>query len=588
MEKNTAWAIGLSTIVLVGFMVTQTILFPAPKKETAEAAVQKTAAEQLPQSVTTDKNHSIIADTSEPVEQEQVYVIKTNKAKITFSNRGGDIIGYELLDHRDRDTGKGIEMADNVSDSNRAFSISLGRSNSKIINDIFTVHQIDQYTIGFYKKFETKNEDGTPGYFTLVKEYSFKPDDYVFKYDILIDGDSSFHGLNSSNVAYTIRTSPQIGPHFDPKVDRYETRMFMSYNGEKKKNTTVGDNQTKSFDKPWKWTGIGGKYFCILVYPSDSATMGHIEYSSAREVKNYANSQIKVERNSIGNGQTHDTYYMYVGPRSEKELVKYNVAEKNPWNLGGTHFNESLPTTGILSWLETCLKFLLEIVYKLIPNWGVAIIIVTVILKMAMFPLTKKSSLGTLKMQQLQPKMTEIQTKFKDNPQKLQEATAKLYKESGYNPMTGCLPMLFQFIILWAMYNLFNNYFEFRGALFIPGWIPDLSTGDHVYTLGFFLPFLGNQIRVLPVIYVISQLLFGKITQNGGTTMAGQSQMQMKMLMYGMPLIFFFIFYNAPSGLLLYWTVSNIIQLGQQLVINKMMKSKMAEIKVVTKSSKKR
>jgi len=148
--------------------------------------------------------------------------------------------------------------------------------------------------------------------------------------------------------------------------------------------------------------------------------------------------------------------------------------------------------------------------------------------------------------------------------------------------------MLFQFIILWAMYNLFNNYFEFRGALFIPGWIPDLSTGDHVYTLGFFLPFLGNQIRVLPVIYVISQLLFGKITQNGGTTMAGQSQMQMKMLMYGMPLIFFFIFYNAPSGLLLYWTVSNIIQLGQQLVINKMMKSKMAEIKVVTKSSKKR
>ena len=133
------------------------------------------------------------------------------------------------------------------------------------------------------------------------------------------------------------------------------------------------------------------------------------------------------------------------------------------------------------------------------------------------------------------------------------------------------------------MYDLFNNYFEFRGASFIPGWIPDLSTGDSVYTFNRDIPFigsfLGNSIRILPIIYLASQLLYGKITMVGGTAAgAGSSAGQMKFMMYGMPLIFFFLFYNAPSGLLLYWTVSNIIQMGQQLIINKLMRQKKAEI----------
>jgi YidC/Oxa1 family membrane protein insertase len=192
-------------------------------------------------------------------------------------------------------------------------------------------------------------------------------------------------------------------------------------------------------------------------------------------------------------------------------------------------------------------------------------------------------------MQKFQPKMQELQAKYKGDPQKLQVETAKMYKEIGYNPMSGCLPMIFQFVILFAMYNLFNNYFEFRGASFISGWIDDLSQGDRVgpvFEHG--LPFLGwNQIRILPVIYVISQLLFGKITQNGGTAGAGQNSSQMKMMMYGMPIMFFFLFYNAPSGLLLYWTVSNVFQLGQQIVMNKTMKNK--ELTVVpTKSKNKR
>jgi len=229
-------------------------------------------------------------------------------------------------------------------------------------------------------------------------------------------------------------------------------------------------------------------------------------------------------------------------------------------------------SSGILGPLEVVLKWLMEFFYNIIPNWGVSIIILTVLMRIVLFPLTKKSSESTLKMQELQPKIQEIQAKYKDNSAKMNEEMAKFYQSAGYNPMSGCLPLLIQFPLIFAMYNLFNNYFEFRGALFIPGWIPDLSQGDSLMLLPFTVPFLGwTDLRVLPVIYVISQLLFGKVTQ---TPTSSQQNASMKMMMYGMPIFFFFIFYNAPAGLLIYWTFSNILTLGQQLVINKMMHSK--------------
>ena len=324
-----------------------------------------------------------------------------------------------------------------------------------------------------------------------------------------------------------------------------------------------------------------GKYFVEIFIPEKPETIKKSYYSTLVEANNYDNAQALFVRNPSGTTSINDTYYVYVGPRNERDLKIYNAPNLNAWGLSKVNLTESMQTSGFLSWIEIVLKWMMEIIYKVIPNWGISIIILTALLKIIMFPMTKKTSLGTLKMQEIQPKMTAIQEKYKDNQQKLQEETAKLYKETGYNPVSGCLPMLLQFVILFAMYNLFNNYFEFRGASFIPGWIPDLSAGDSIYTFKFMIPFLGNQLRLLPIIYLASQLLFGKITNNGGTT-AGSSKMQMQIMMYGMPIFFFFLFYNAPSGLLLYWTVSNVIQMAQQLVINRVMEQKRIEMKLVS------
>ena len=572
MEKNTIWAIVLSSIVLIGSMLIQNHFFPPQKVVTTEQEVViseelQTLPEQTKEVVT-----QVVEYTSDSIPEEEI-TINTGKAEITLTNKGGDIISYELLDHKDKDGY--VQMADSISEMNRACSISFGNAVNSIINENFKVTKYNDLSYAFSKEFTVKNIDGSSSTFVLSKKYTFKENDYLFKLDVTVDGNDQMEYLDFSNSAYTLRTSPQIGPYFDRKKDKYENRTFMSYAGNKAKRQVLGNNQMRTFDKKYLWTGVAGKYFTFLVVPESSGAMGDVVYSTQLDQNNYANAQVMLTRHPILKNNVTDTYYIYVGPRTEKDLRVYNKSTDNEWKVSDLRLNDSLTTSGLLSWLEVAMKWIMEMIYKVIPNWGVAIIIMTILLRLIIYPLTKKSSESSLKMQEFQPKIQEIQTKYKENPQKMNEEMAKLYKETGYNPLSGCLPLLIQFPLIIAMFNLFNNYFEFRGAMFIPGWIPDLSVGDSVASLNFNLPLLGNQIRILPVIYLVSQLFYGKMTS---ATTPTQNASQMKFMMYGMPIIFFFIFYNSPSGLLLYWTVSNILTMVQQIYINKLMQAKKAEM----------
>ena len=576
MNKNSILAIALSTIVvMVSLFINQKIL---QKNVDNAVYTEQTVQSNAEENTSTEKvitNNELVKPTSTKTTEEKI-TINTEKAEIILTNRGGDIISYKLLNHKDVDTNEGVQMVDNVSDMNRACAISFGGINNSIINDIFSVEKINDYEYLFTKEFEIE-KDGKKNTFILGKRYTFNPKDYMFKLDVLVHNNESDGSLNFDNVAYTIRTSPQIGPHFNPKLNKYENRQFISFNGSKAKKLMITANKFEEYKKDYIWDGIAGKYFANLIIPENHTSMGYSYYSSKIEVNDYANAQALLVRKPITEQDSKDTYYVYYGPRREKELKIYSVAESNPWNLSGKRLTEALQSSGWLGWLETILKWIMELLYKLIPNWGVSIILMTVLLKLVMFPFTRKQSLSTLKMQEIQPKIQAVQEKYRDNPQKQQEMVAKVYQEAGYNPMSGCLPMIVQFFVLFAMYNLFNNYFEFRGASFIPHWIDDLSVGDSVYTLKVNIPFIGNHIRILPLIYLASQLFYGKITNNGGAA-PSSTKMQMNLMMYGMPILFFFIFYNAPSGLLLYWTVSNIIQMVQQIVINNLMKKKKAEL----------
>ncbi len=583
MDKNTILAIVLSTIVVGVSFILQPKLFPnsynSEKQNTEVQNVENAENENTTVSETTENSViSAFAAADTEVASEETFVVNTGKAEVVLTNKGGDVISYKLLNHIDVDTKDAVQMADNISDFNRACALSFGQAGSPIVNDLFKTEKIDENTYLFTKKFSVKNDDGSENSFILGKRYTFLPDEYVFKLEILIHSDNEDGKINIGNTGYTLRTSPQIGPYFNPKLNRYENRQFISFNGSKAKRQVISGKQFRQFGKPYVWNGIGGKYFVNLVVPEKAEKMDLSWYSTQIEVNNYTNAQAILVRKPIESQDANDTYYFYIGPRNEKDLKIYNVAENNKWNLSGLKLTECLQSSGWLGWLETILKWFLEFINKFIGNWGVSIIVMTLIIKLILFPLTKNQSMSTLKMQEVQPKIQALQTKYKDQPQKMQEEMAKIYKEAGYNPMSGCLPMLLQFLLLWSMFNIFNNYFEFRGASFIPGWISDLSAGDSVHTFKKSIPFFGNQMRILPFIYLAVQLISGKITGNNGAATNAQTKTQMTLMMYGMPIMFFFLFYNASSGLLVYWTFSTIFQVVQQLIINGMMKKKRAEL----------
>ena len=571
----------LSGLVIAAAMFVQYKFFPpAPVEQQSSAAVPTTEQQaQVPQNTfvaeTAPADFGVLETPDETVIGEQTVTVKTDIAEITLTNRGGDIVSYKLLEHNNSKGDSYVEMVKNITDRNRAFSIALGSAQAPALNQFFNVKDETingKRSVGFFKTISIKNQDGSVSSFTLAKRYTFLPDDYMFELAVTVSGDADMKGLNFDNAGYTLRTMPQIGPDWDAKADRYEYRNFFSYIDGKKKDSALKANQTKLITDTVSWAGISGKYFSLIVIPSVPAQQ--ILYSAAQpNTDTVQDGQLFFSRPVITGNKVTDVYRIYLGPCSENILSTYNIPSKNNYSYDNLRIDTVAVSSGIWRPLEVLLKWLLQFFYKLIPNWGVSIILVTILIKAVFFPLTKKSSESTQQMQKMQPKIQELQAKYKGKPQKLNEEMAKLYKEAGYNPLSGCLPLLVQLPILFAMYRLFNNYFEFRGAMFIPHWIPDLSVGDSILQFPAPLPFLGwTDLRILPIVYVVSQMVFGKITQT--PTSDQQQNSTMKIMLYGMPLFFFFMFYNAPSGLLLYWTCTNFLMLVQQMIIKAMMKQK--------------
>ena len=581
MNKNTVIAMVLSGLVIAAAMFVQYKFFPpVPVQQQSSAAASTTEQQaEVPQNTfvaeTAPADFGVLETPDETVIGEQTVTVKTDIAEITLTNRGGDIISYKLLEHNNSKGDSYVEMVKNLTDRNRAFSIALGGAQASALNQFFNVKEETvngKQSVGFFKTISVKNQDGSVSSFTLAKRYTFLPDDYMFELAVTVSGDANMKGLNFDNAGYTLRTIPQIGPDWNAKADRYEYRKFFAYIGGKKKETALSSNQTKLITDSVPWAGISGKYFSLIVIPSTPAQQ--ILYSAAQpNTDTVQDGQLFFSRPVITSNKVTDVYRIYIGPCSENILSTYNIPSKNNYNYDNLRIDTVAVSSGIWRPLEILLKWLLQFFYKLIPNWGVSIILVTIFIKLIFFPLTKKSSEATQKMQEHQPELKALQEKYKKNPQKLQEETAKFYQKYGYNPLSGCLPLLIQLPILFAMYRLFNNYFEFRGAMFIPNWIPDLSVGDSVLQFPSPIPFLGwTDLRILPIVYVISQIVFSKITQPPSSDQ--QQNSTMKIMMYGMPIFFFFMFYNAPAGLLIYWTCTNFLMLVQQLIIKGMMNKK--------------
>ncbi|MDR2304399.1 MAG: membrane protein insertase YidC [Treponema sp.] len=597
MEKNTILAIVLSVVVISGFYLIQGVFFapknPEPVRPSTvseapvtESPVQSSTLPPSEESVPAEEVLSEVPVEAGPIGEEYI-TINTELLAVTLSNKGGDIVSWRLKEHTG--TEGHVEMILSGYEEAHAFTVAFGNQNAQPVNSLFNVRRIDTYTVEFYRNFSVPGG----GLFRLSKRYLFKPADYMFELTVSLDGGRDMQNFNFDGAAYTLGFGPQIGPKFEKLDQRYEYRHYFTYTNGKRKQEKVNDNSPNIIGNKPVWAAIAGKYFTFIAVPY--LARYDMVFSQRREPGLSTASRLFIIRPPLTSARTEDTYRFYLGPKNQDALAVYNNGN-NSFGLSDLELVSVASTSGILAPLETGLKWLLRFFQGFVHNWGIAIILLTVFVKVLFFPLTRKSSESTLKMQALSPKIKELQEKYKDNPQKLNAEMAEFYKKEGYNPVAGCLPMLLQIPIFFAMYNLFNNHFDLRGALFIPRWIPDLSLPESVYHFSnFSIPILGwTDIRLLPFIYVGSQLLYGKVTQ----TPDQKSNTQMKMMLYAMPIIFFFILYDVPSGLLIYWIMSNLLTLVQQVAINRYIAAKKAaaaaeappapQPKIVPKKRKKR
>jgi len=587
-SKRTIIAVVLSTVIVgVGFIAQNALFPPAAPQAQPQATTQQvvtTQGGQTPPPAATVLSEKPVESAKPAVAAapasasalpvpvaETTYIIETDLLKAVLSNSGGDIVSLQLKDHKDKTSYVDLIVPGEKGAS--GISLAFGAQDALPVKELMNATWLDgdRKTIQFSRTFyaaATGTGELLP--FTYKKAFTFRDGEYLFGMAVTLEGANGARiPLNSNGTAYTLSIGPQIGPRFDhlPKNADYR-KYILEVDGKKKLETPKAGNIQVIKDQP-SWGALAGKYFTLIAIPE--APFASFSFLQGQDPSIKQTNTMYLSRPAISASSQTDRYYFYFGPRTAAQLARYEYSDKNSFGLQAMRLEDATERSNLLGWLETILKFFLNFFYKIIPNFGVSIILVTILIKVIFFPLTKKGSISTARMQELQPKVQELQAKYKSNPQKLNQEMAEFYKRENYNPMSGCLPMLIQFPLFIAMYNLFNNHFDLRGASFIAGWIGDLSLPETIWNFGEFrLPLVGwSDLRALPIIYLVSQLLYGKFTQ---TSQPGQNANQMKLMMYGMPIMFFFVLYDVPSGLLLYWIVSNVLTIVQQVVINDMLK----------------
>lgn len=560
MDRNTIIAVILCVIVITVGMAYQQTLLSNEFVETETTEV----TENIPVPVLASSSFSPLGSDGDSF----TFNVSSGSLDITFNPKGGTI---ESIYDKNND----VNLILTEDGDNNAFMLYWGKDKSSPIDDVF------DYSVEI-KEIQGKNENITQVAFSrsyreettgteFVVEKKFavpENDEYMIQMAVsLYTKDGSPIPINIDSQMYTVSVGSQVGPEFQSLNGNYDYRRVYYRLADKNSRKTVNSGNFTSSDS-MGWAGVVGKYFAFLLIPETQNVVTLTEAVQTTGETIPQKNTIYMSRAASGESKTTDVYSFYCGPQLSSTLGIYDNAKDNIFGLSNHHLKKALDVSW-LSWLENILKVLLEVFYFLIPNYGVAIILLTILTKALLIPLSKKGTESTAKMSALQPKLQELQTKYKDDPEALNNAMAKLYKEEGINPMGSCWPMLIQFPIFIGLYGLLNKDFSLRGAMFIPGWITDLSIPETIFTLPFNIPFLGAQIHLLPILYTASMIFSMKITQSATSGQAAGSKGMTWFMTYGMSIMFFFILYNAPSGLLVYWTMSNLLAILQQVYTNK-------------------
>ena len=538
------------------------------KKEQAATQAKKETAAVVP--VVKDSNQDAKATAALgnfaysaglPSATNAVTTIENELIRIQVANKGGQIVSATLKNHERFKKGS-KELVSLVEKNNAQLNINLSTQDNRTLSTKDLYFQPTLTKSGNDQLLTMRLKSSETAY--LEYQYVLKADNYMLDFSIQTQGLQSV--LNTSkpvNLEWELKTlRNEKGVDYE---NRY-TEIYFAYGDDKYDYVGQGDSKSEAPSQV-NYVAYKQHFFSTILITDkpfekadlNSANLVHDVEKDTVYTKQFKSIiPLKFER-----GELDYAMHLYMGPTDYTTLKSYDKNLEHIISLGW----------GIFGWIN---KFIFIPLFGFLSSfiaYGIAIIVFTILIKIAMSPITYKSFLSQAKMKVLRPEITELNEKFKKDAMKKQQETMKLYSKAGVNPMAGCIPALIQLPFMYASFQFFPSAFELRQKGFL--WADDLSSFDEIAKLPFHIPFYGDHISLFPILAAIAIFFYMKMT-SGDQQMAAPQQegmpdmaQMMKIMIYISPLMMLFFFNNYGSGLSLYKFISNLITIGIMIVIKR-------------------
>lgn len=539
MDRRFIWAMALMTLVVMAPALLKkkppvTVSAPADPVTTVTPTYDSAPAPLAPAPAPSPAVGSGFTDAA----PEDTILVRTPLATYGVSTRGARIVAALLERYADQAPGEKGKRANLAAPGSELLGLRLVVGADTLrLDDWDFVTSATSTSTDVAKTVELTSSRGDV---TVGIAYTFRPDDYV----VSVVG--SISGIGPNGGLLLVGMGPGL-PNTEANLSENERSMgfvTMAQSSKFKAFQSLDTAEVATLSGPFDWVGVKSKYFvtALLAFepgavPIGGMTVRPLPMPGQKKAYN-ASIWASLPVTSVGGFQ----YGLYAGPMEYSRLAKvgHDFDDVNPYGWPGFRTVIRPVAVGV-RWMLVWMHENLHLAY------GMVLVLFGILVRLVLWPLNQKAMRSTMAMQAIQPELKEIQTKYKDEPAKLQQEMFKLYKEHGVNPLGGCWPMLLPMPVLLALFFVFQNTIELRGQAFL--WLPDLAQPDPLY--------------IIPLIMGLSMFGLTKMGQRGIPP-----NPQMKMMMYVMPVMMTVLFLNFASGLNLYYAVSNIASIPQQWLIS--------------------
>lgn len=534
-------------------------------KSAAQKAEALKAASIVDSTLKTATADLVKADTI----KEQFLVMENDLVKVTLTNKGGQVANV-LLKQYTNSNKQQVVLGDSTSLN---YPINIANNQSAQVNQLlFQQAQVLPTENGVQKIAFTLT---TPNGNTITHLFSLAPKQYNIDWSIQLNGADQLLTNRQLNVLWEAHSFKQ------ERTLNYERQMSNICFSEGKEFDYISSKTTWTFEKPVQWVGLVQQFFnTTLIAKSDFAN-GKIDWQRRVDSSNSLAALQTQLQTKVDANKAEVALALYYGP-NDMNILKSQAPEMDKIvNLG----------RDLYSFVRPINKYIIRPVFDFfagfVSNYGWVVLLLTIFIRLVTSPLTYSSYLSSAKMKVLKPELDEVKKKFGDDQQGFAMEQMKLFREAGVNPLGGCIPALLQIPIFFALYSFFNSNISLRGQAFL--WSKDLSSYDIIATLPFTIPMgFGNHISLFTLTAVITSLIMSVYNMSMTPT---QDNPALKYMPYIFPVMLLFIFNSLPSALTWYYTVSNIVTLLLQFVIQKFIINHdkiLAEIQVKRKTPKKK